>query len=70
MYNFVHEFEPAIIVDADHIIEVPPHLYGSRLQLYREVHDMLGKEIGGDEFVAPFFFFSIMLSGVQRRDAA
>jgi len=57
MYNFVHEFEPAIIVDADHIIEVPPHLYGSRLQLYREMHDMLGKEIGGDEFVALFFFF-------------
>ena len=52
MYNFVHEFEPAIILDANHIIDVPPNLYGSHLQLYKEVCDMLGKEIGRDEFIA------------------
>lgn len=54
MYTFVRQYEPAIILDDDHIIDIPPDLYRSHFQLYREVRDMLAKEMGESESVAFF----------------
>jgi hypothetical protein len=54
MYIFVQQYEPAIVLDDDHIIDIPPDLYRSHFQLYREVRDMLAKEMGESESVAFF----------------
>jgi hypothetical protein len=54
MYTFVQQYEPAIILDDNNVIDIPPALYRSHLQFYKEVRDMLAKEMGVSESVAFF----------------
>jgi hypothetical protein len=54
MYTFVQQYEPAIILDDNNIVEIPPVLYRLHLQFQKEVRDMMAKEMGVSESVAYF----------------